>query len=63
MSEGDSSGMLPVAKQIGGFPAASQAATSWSAPVVSPIVSAPTNGRLSPHFAHSIANPGTETAS
>ncbi|SKX53690.1 Uncharacterised protein [Mycobacteroides abscessus subsp. massiliense] len=55
--------MLPVAKQIGGFPAAIQDATSWSAVVDKPIVRAPTKGRLPFHFAHSLASPGTETAS
>jgi hypothetical protein len=63
VSAGDSTGMLPVAKQIGGDPAATHAATSSSTSVVNPIVSAPTKGRWPSHFAHSAANPGTHTSS
>jgi hypothetical protein len=42
VSAGDSAGMLPKPKQIGGVPAATHDATSSSASVVNPIVSVPT---------------------
>lgn len=63
VSDGDSTGMLPKPKKIGGVPAAIHDAASSSAPVANSIVSAPTKGRWRRHFAHSAANPGKATSS
>ncbi|SKT76737.1 Uncharacterised protein [Mycobacteroides abscessus subsp. abscessus] len=63
VSAGDSTGMLPEAKQIGGGPAAIHDITSSSAEVVSSMVRAPTKGRRPPYFAHSSASPRKHTAS
>ena len=63
VSAGDSTGMLPNPKQIGGVPAAIHDATSSSASVANSIANAPTKGRWPSHFAHSAASPGKYTSS
>jgi hypothetical protein len=63
VSAGDSTGMLPKPKKIGGVPAAIHDATSSSASVGNSVVSAPTKGRRPFHFAHSAASPGKQTSS
>ncbi len=63
VSAGDSTGMLPNPKKIGGVPAAIHDATSSSASVGDSIVSVPTKGRWPSHFAHSAASPGKHTSS
>ena len=63
VSAGDSTGMLPQPKEIGGVPSAIHDATSSSASVSNSIVSAPTNGRWPFHFGHSAANPGKQISS
>ena len=67
VSAGDSTGMLPNPKKIGGVPAAIQDATSSSVSVCNSSVSVPTKGLLkgfrTSHFAHSAASPGKHASS
>jgi hypothetical protein len=62
VSAGESTGMLPNPKKIGGVPAAIHDATSSSAAVGDSIVGVPTNGRRPFHFAHSARSQGTHTS-